>query len=88
MPCTDGGVPYPKTITEHNLDKIEKLTRILCYVKRFLPKTLPVQPEDFAVYKEFTDWAKEHDEKDRVRLAKEIALGKLTLEERKLLGIK
>ena len=92
MPCTDGGIPYPKTRAEV-LE--EKTSAMLCGVLR----TFATQ-EDFeemlskvdwaevgATRSEFNEWWLAHINSDRERLRAQ-ALKKLSPAERQALGLK
>lgn len=87
MPCSDGGYDSSSIY----VDKINQLTRLLCEV---MTKCGPLR----GCSQELVDWWDSHQEIDKKRVAAEEAfrqkklrrqkvLNKLTLEERKLLGL-
>jgi hypothetical protein len=100
MPCTSCGTPC---ITERRSDadkraikeqkaQIDELTRWLCFILTNVPLTFVVlgklqkTEEHGNAYSELLDWWTQHQKHDRQEARKK-ALAKLTIAERKLLGL-
>lgn len=94
MPCRDW--PEERVVSYEDTRKVDKLTRMLCFVmSRLDPTRASILLHD---NKELADWWKTHQEQDRRRLAyeaeqkrredlKKSAKSKLSPEERRALGI-
>ena len=100
MLCRDAGPDnyWPIECPRCN-ERADKLTRVACDLARTIEANMGViQDTTSALSKETRDWWREHKEADRrreeaeakarrIRKVKQEALGKLTPEERKALGL-
>jgi hypothetical protein len=79
-----------RRITQPYVDKLNKLTRMLCWVSPLIHPAVIVATIDSPEKRDFLAWKKQHDAEDAARNQEEIkqkALAKLSPAERKVLGL-